>query len=242
MRFSTDPGLTSRSLSFYATVCDGVGGGPDGARCSALAGRLAFDSLATSAHHRKRLVDHLSGLPAEISRALSAAADEPINPLDRAAATTFAGAVVVDGIAWVATVGDCQAVVVRGGEVLEASTPHNLWAQSLLTRHNDLPASNSATYLASTLTRRLRADNRFAVPTASLLVVPLAVGDWLMVSTDGVHESLGLARMAQIVDDATADASVQAVANALVDSAVSVAGPEADNATVVVAALGRDRT
>lgn len=196
----------------WVLVADGVGSDPQAREAAHLAvvhyGRLGQDRRAG------RFPAALLAAPADVGRALAAAGIR--------AGTTLAGAVLDDaGRLWVTTVGDSRAVVVRGGEVLVASRPHNSAAErALLTPHLPVPD------LASSVVRRSLSWSSADVP--DIAVLEARPGDVVVVATDGVDAVVTL-------DDLRRLASGESPA-AVVDALLARVGAATarDNATCAV--------
>jgi protein phosphatase len=220
----------------YGVVADGMGGRPDGRRCAEFAVANAVDSLARSHHspNRKRLSGYLMELPATVQThlALRAAAGE----LDPAAGATLAAVLLRDRVAWLVTVGDCRCTIVRDGDVYESTVPHNALAVTLRDSPDSLRESERPG-LAAAVTRALGPEIGHVPDRSALMAVPLDQGDIVLVTSDGVHEPLGLRGMVSIVSRARADGhSADRLAGLLVATAVEAAPApgSADNATAVV--------
>jgi serine/threonine protein phosphatase PrpC len=221
------------STSAYAVVCDGMGGRPDGARCAQYSAAAAFD-VVSRAHrrpNRTRLVNYLMTLPGNVRGQLLL--ESEAGKLSPDASTTLAVALVHDGIAWLLSVGDSRCTVVRDHRVLESTTPHNQLAESLRNGETALAESEERDIYAAIITRSMApeiADVLDARERVAISAVPVQPGDIVLVTSDGVHEALGLVQMAEIAGRAAAAGDAPDLAAILTRSAVATA-LQSDNAS-----------
>lgn len=221
----------------YAVVCDGMGGHPGSRLCAfrAAAGVADYLKRAHLRPNRKHLASYVMGLPRAVQNELTAlAADGNLNPQS---ATTLAAVLVQKGIVWLVTVGDCRCTVVRDGDVFETTVPHNALAVAM--RDNTEPAPEDRRSLATSVTRCLGPLQQLVPERVAVTAVPIEPGDAILITSDGVHEVLSLPGMVEIVGAQFANGA-RVIAEALVDAAVRLASPRADNATVVVLIIGAD--
>jgi protein phosphatase len=221
---------------WYLIVCDGLGGRPDGDRCAQLAAEAAEDYLLRLLRgpDRKKLASRLMEIPEQVQVSLQRAAMS--DELDFEAASTLSVAYVDQEQAWLVSVGDSRCSVVREGSILETTTPHNLLAQAIRDNSPLLDEGLQEEHLAASITRSIsptRGGDFDSRQRAALLIVPVQAGDTIVVTSDGVHEALGLDELTTVLDGA----DDPGVAQRLVDSAVAGAGARADNATAVVLRL-----
>lgn len=226
-----DAAVTKNRRAQFAIVADGMGGRPDGARCAASAVEAAASYLALAGHKRNRIAaaDYAMRLPSYVQRHLAQArADGSLHP---ESAATFAAALVVGDIAWLITVGDCRCIVVRNGDVVEATVPHNRLATAL--RDGEIvPDQRDRRDLGSAVTRWITPAARLASRT-TVIAVPLETNDQIAVVSDGVGEVAGPALVARMLDDLRT-AGEGAAARELVSYARRTSAPVADNCTAVV--------
>ncbi|HEY0187767.1 MAG TPA: protein phosphatase 2C domain-containing protein [Cellulomonas sp.] len=158
----------------------------------------------------------LLGAPAAVARALTAQGLR--------SSTTYAGAFLdSDGLVWLTSVGDSRVLLVRRGEVLAVSRPHNRAAEAALTGTDHVPTPQEAV----TLTRSVSCDRPDVPDVAVLAGQP---GDLLVVATDGIDTELALHRLVRVL---AAGSDPQDLADRLVAEVRGV--PDADNASCVVA-------
>ncbi|MCJ1688146.1 PP2C family serine/threonine-protein phosphatase [Rathayibacter sp. VKM Ac-2927] len=221
------------AVSAYAVVCDGMGGRPDGARCALLSAQAA-EEVVSRAHRRpnsKRLVSYLMALPGNVRGQLLLEAER--GRLLPNASTTLAVALIHDGIAWLLSVGDSRCTVVRDHDVLESTTPHNRLAESLRNGETALAESAEREFYAATVTRSMApesADLLDAGERVAVWAVPVQNGDIVLVTSDGVHEALGLVAMAELAARTVAAGDAAGLASILTRAAV-LALPGGDNAS-----------
>ncbi|MCC6386637.1 MAG: serine/threonine-protein phosphatase [Dehalococcoidia bacterium] len=209
------PGHTGWTL---LVVADGVGGQARGDWAS----RVATETLAA---HVAEALD-----PADPGMSLAsgiAAANEAVFAGEDASgrpATTMVCALVRDGRAWWANVGDSRIYVVRRGMAEQLSADHSWVAEQVragrLTEDEAAKSSQRNIITRSIgFERDVRADRG---------EVALRAGDRLLLCSDGVHGVISRAELARIAREGTA----RDAAEALVAAARAAGAP--DNATAVV--------
>ncbi|MGZ4616921.1 MAG: PP2C family protein-serine/threonine phosphatase [Actinomycetes bacterium] len=184
-------------------VADGLGGHPAGD----LASRTAVASLQQTASAARPSGDALAEWMAEtLLTAHRAVVDEAAHDPHRAGmATTVVLAVVGDGGAWLAHVGDSRAYLLPSGGQLRA-----------LTRDHGM---------GGYITQALGLD-RDVVP--DVVHVDLTPGDRLLLCTDGLTNMVGEDYIGALLGDK----DVKAATDALVEAALDNGG--VDNVTVIV--------
>jgi protein phosphatase len=142
--------------------------------------------------------------------------------------STLAAVLVGDGEAAVANIGDSRVYLFRGGK-LNLLTTDDTWVNAVIGRDALDAAALKRHPMRHVLTQAVGSQNDVDVHTAD---VCLKAGDFLLLSTDGLH--------AVIDDDAicaafTRGGTPESLARNLVQNALSAGGP--DNITCVVVAL-----
>jgi protein phosphatase len=221
-------------------VCDGMGGEAAGE----VASRLAIDTIVHAVNDTNALTE-FEGVPTEsgfheTTRRLESAVklsnqviyEESQKNAERAGmGTTVVGSWVHDTLASLAHVGDSRAYLWRGGNLERLTRDHSLVEEQvragLLTREQSLHSSQQ-----NILLRALGREGQVEVEMTEL---PLMVGDYLVLCSDG---------LTRIVDDATLADTIahlpepQEICESLVARANQNGGE--DNITVVVARVCAD--
>jgi serine/threonine protein phosphatase PrpC len=210
-----------RDRSLFA-VADGIGGFEAGEVASSIAVDVLKD-LAPS--------DSLEEAIREANRRIleSARSDEKLSGMGTtvvAARFRSAGGSSSDEpLAEVSHVGDSRAYLLRGGEMKPVTEDHSLVAE--LVRSGDLTRAEASEHPQRNLiTRALGAEEVVAVDTA---VLPVEVGDRLLLCSDGLSDMVPEATIGEILSSAN---DPEGGARALVSAALDGGG--ADNITVVV--------
>jgi PPM family protein phosphatase len=210
-----------RDRSLFA-VADGIGGFEAGEVASSIAVDVLKD-LAPS--------DSLDEAIREANRRIleSARSDEKLSGMGTTVvAVRFRGAggsSADEPIAEVSHVGDSRAYLLRGGEMKPVTEDHSLVAE--LVRSGDLTRAEASEHPQRNLiTRALGAEEEVAVDTA---VLPVEVGDRLLLCSDGLSDMVPEAKISEILSSAN---DPEGGARALVSAALDGGG--ADNITVVV--------
>jgi len=210
-----------RDRSLFA-VADGIGGFEAGEVASSIAVDVLKD-LAPS--------DSLEEAIREANRRIleSARSDEKLSGMGTTVvATRFrsaGGSSSDEPLAEVSHVGDSRAYLLRGGEMKPVTEDHSLVAE--LVRSGDLTRAEASEHPQRNLiTRALGAEEEVAVDTA---VLPVEVGDRLLLCSDGLSDMVPEATIGEILSSAN---DPEGGARALVSAALDGGG--ADNITVVV--------
>lgn len=212
-------------------VADGMGGMSAGEVASSLAVRSFAQVMVRElaevpgAGEGQGLVQELE----QTSRNAYVAAAEAIDayasahPEMRDLGTTLTAACIHGSVALIVHAGDSRCHLVRDGELRQLTADHTVVARLL--EIGELTADEAAVHeQRSTLYRSISAGRR-TEPDVS--VVDLAAGDWLILTTDGVHGLVGPEGIIGSAVESPARAARALVANAL------LAGGH-DNATAVV--------
>ena len=210
-----------RDHSLFA-VADGIGGFEAGEVASSIAVDVLKD-LAPS--------DSLEEAIGKANRRIleSARSDEKLSGMGTTVvAARFRGACGSSSdepLAEVSHVGDSRAYLLRGGEMKPVTEDHSLVAE--LVRNGDLTRAEASEHPQRNLiTRALGAEEEVAVDTA---VLPVEVGDRLLLCSDGLSDMVPEAKIGEILSSAN---DPEWGARALVSAALDGGG--ADNITVVV--------
>jgi protein phosphatase len=208
-------------------VADGMGGH--------LAGEVA--SQLTVQTLRQVFTDEEAA--AESSRSLEAAIQQANRAIHQAAiadpakqgmGTTVVCALLRDGTAQLANVGDSPAFLVRGGQAERLTQDHSWVAEEIARGALTAEEAEGHPY-RHILTRSLGLDEQVEVQLYE--PVSLRDGDVLVLSSDGLSEHLRPEDLARVV----ADGPAAEIAQALVDLANRRGG--SDNITVIVARWSR---
>jgi protein phosphatase len=212
---------------FYV-VADGVGGQERGD----LASRAAVAAAVRAFQERRAAGDEA----ATALRAAVEAANREVYELARRMGVermgcTLVAATLAAGRLDVAHVGDARAYLLKGSSLYPLTKDHT-WVQEQVDRGTIAPEDAARHEFRHIVQRVL--GNEAAVEAT--LGGPFAVGrgDRLILTTDGVHDVVSDARLAQLA----AGAAPQAAAEVLVNEALA-AGSE-DNVTALVVAVGVD--
>jgi protein phosphatase len=223
-------------------VADGMGGHAAGE----VASRLAVESIErhiSGSDPRKEPTipasfrtarPEESGLPAPARRALNAIrlANQEIvravrrNTSQRGMGTTVVLAYVHEGRAFIGSVGDSRAYLVRGGEIRQLTSDHTFVNEQV--RAGTLTLAEARQHPArNILTRAVGSQEEVE---ADMIVHDLAPGDTLLLCSDGLTTMVDDAAILGTV--ASAGDDVEAACKALVDLANERGGD--DNVTVVL--------
>lgn len=205
-------------------VCDGMGGANLGERAAYISARQMVNFSASFAsgsvsQNIEKFANQISQMVAEDARKNNA----------RIEGSTLAMAAIVKQTLYVANVGDSRVYRLRGGELQQLSDDHSevnrMRAAGLLTEEQARKAANS-----NVITRYIGMDEKkrpadFAYQSKHTL----AVGDRIMICSDGVSDLLSKAQMEELMKNAS---SPEEAARVLVMSALELGGK--DNTTAVV--------
>jgi protein phosphatase len=183
-------------------VADGVGGHPGGAHAAECVARHAVRlaqrmqrALARSRRSPRR--ELLAEIPARCQALLR---DEAAHHPELAGmATTLVLAVVAWPYAHVVNAGDSRCYLFRGGRLTQVTTDQTVAAELAAggaIRSDDVSRSPMRNVLSTSITSGPH-DVR-----PELRCVELREGDWLLLTTDGLHESLAEAAMAAVLSAA----------------------------------------
>jgi PPM family protein phosphatase len=211
-----------------AVLADGMGGHAGGALASRLACDAFIDAFVRSAGPSMMRLE--TGLQASNS-ALAEKVSE--NPRLSGMGSTLVGAHFnTDGLQWV-SVGDSPLYLFRRGEVALLNEDHSLapeidkLAEAGKLSWDMARADPRRHFLRSAVT-----GDEIEMIDRSERALSLAIGDYVILASDGIH-TLDVSTLASLIV-ACADHGVDAIAKCLVDAVLAVNQPHQDNTTVVV--------
>ncbi len=199
-------------------VADGIGGFEAGE----VASSIAVDVLKDVAPS-----DSLEDAIREANRKILEAArsDEKLSGMGTTVVAARFDGSGEEPLVEVSHVGDSRAYLLRGGELKPVTEDHSLVAE--LVRSGDLTRAEASEHPQRNLiTRALGAEEEVAVDTA---VLPVEVGDRLLLCSDGLSDMVPEARIGEIL---ASTASPEKCVRILLSAALEAGG--ADNVTVVV--------
>ncbi len=200
-------------------VADGIGGFEAGE----VASSIAVEVLKGLGPDRS-----FEAAIAEANRRILAAGrgDEKLSGMGTTVVAIRFGGTQREPTAEVAHVGDSRAYLVRGGEMNPITEDHSLVAE--LVRSGDLTRDQAAEHPQKNLiTRALGADEQVEVDTA---VLPIEVGDRVLLCSDGLSDMVPEARISEILLEVSEDP--ERAAQSLLSAALDAGGN--DNITVIV--------
>ncbi len=201
-------------------VADGVGGIPGGE----VASRTAVDALAEALRSS-------SGEPPEAAlRRAFAAANDAVRASQHGAfdrmSTTLVAALVQDGTAWVANIGDSRAYLMADGEARQLTLDHS-WVEEGIRSGELAPDDPLVALSRHVITRAIGLDADANVDVFGPIDVP--ADGVVLLCTDGLHGVLDDRAIADVV----AAAGVE-VAQSCVDAVLAAGAP--DNVAVALLA------
>lgn len=222
-----------------AMVADGIGGHSSGEMASEMAKNLISGRLVANPPAASEITRRLKTALEEAGQAIYDASLE--DPNRSGMGTTCTAIVIADRRLYLAHVGDSRAWLLRGGQLRQLSFDHT-WAEEAIRAGR--PAEEIRTHPNRGVIMRylgidptVSIDTRYRGPAGEpvdgLQAGPLFLepGDTLMLSTDGVSDSLSVGQVAEFM----AFPDCQAAADALVSSAIRAGAT--DNVTAVVLRL-----
>jgi len=198
-------------------LADGMGGHADGAIAAYLAVHGAGTVLRAGGDPHRALAD-------AVGEANEAIARHRASRGGAVTGTTLVCVVVGGGRASIANVGDSRAYLVRGGRVQQLTVDHSWVAEQVRAGHLSADAVQGHPH-RSLLTRALTGD----AVEVDLYSTDLAVGDVLLLCSDGVWDALP---DAELLDLLSAERPLDEVCAELCDAAVRAGS--SDNVSVVV--------
>ncbi|MFO1106700.1 MAG: protein phosphatase 2C domain-containing protein [Amaricoccus sp.] len=212
--------LTDPTGALWA-VADGMGGYGHGD----LAADLVIEALSHVPHDAAGPAPLVTALEAANRAVRQRAAREGFGQMG----ATVVAALVLEGRAVVAWVGDSRAYRLSGGELAQLTRDHSV-VQDLVDQGRIAPADAEDHPQSHVVTRAIGATEAVAVALAE---TPLGPGDRLLLCSDGLIRCLGDAEIAALL--ATAEGP-DAACRALVEAALHRGAP--DNVSVVVVRAG----
>ncbi len=214
--------------AMLAVVCDGMGGHSDGARAAAITEKTLCDRFAEAG---KPLLDPLGFLHLALGAAHQKVVLHGIaTPVEARPRATCAACVIQDGSAYWAHVGDSRIYLIRGGKVVHRTRDHShveLLLREGLIQSDEMQAHPMRNFVESCI------GGEALLPEMSIaLRQSLAVGDVLLICTDGLWGSIADGEMATALT--AAGVTLKNALQSLAERAVKVAGASADNTSAVV--------
>ena len=200
-------------------VADGIGGFEAGEVASSLAVDVLKDLQPD---------EPFKAAIGEANRRIVAAGrgDEKLSGMGTTVVAIRFGGTQREPVAEVAHVGDSRAYLMRGGDMNPITEDHSLVAE--LVRSGDLTRDQAAEHPQKNLiTRALGADEEVDVDTA---ILPVEVGDRILLCSDGLSDMVSEAGISEILADSPEDP--ERVARGLLSAALDAGGN--DNITIVV--------
>lgn len=180
-------------------VADGVGSRPDGYACASMVASTAVSYLSVFPRRRRSAADFIAQLIPSLERRLADAV--LANELHPHAATTLAAAVVERSTCWAITVGDSRVTLVRDHTAIETTEPHT---RAIDRRRELAPPRADDDTSRGELARWVSAEPESARTGPTTQCWPLAPGDLVALTTDGIHDVLPLWRLAEVAAAAVA--------------------------------------
>ncbi|WP_400767486.1 protein phosphatase 2C domain-containing protein [Methylosinus sporium] len=215
------PDAPEAGMGYLAIVADGMGGHAAGEVASALATEVV-----------RRVFYSLDVEPPRALKAAFEAANRAIfehsarEPECKGMGTTCTAVVIRDGRLWLAHVGDSRAYILRGGEATQLSDDQTLHAQ--LVREGVMTQEEAERSPGGNVILQAVGTRKEVAPTIWSEGLPLAIGDTIILCSDGLSN---LVSKAQLVA-AIADRSPQDSCHLLVEAALAAGGH--DNISVGV--------
>jgi serine/threonine protein phosphatase PrpC len=229
---ASDP-ITSAFEDELLVVADGVGGADAGEVASREAVRALIDYVQNGMHwHLHEHEKHEQELIKEFTQALGHCqnrilADTRKHPERRGMGTTLTTAYVAWPKAFVLHAGDSRCYRYRNQELLQITTDHNM-AQQMVDEGTMQPEEMAASPWSHYIWNAVGGSDRTVVP--ELKVVELAVGDALLLCSDGLTKHVPDSRISQVLETSK---TAREACQALIQDAYDAGG--ADNITVVIA-------
>lgn len=220
---------------YLFAVADGMGGHEGGEVASAIALSTLFDTYyRTPDDVHEGLVASFAAANQAVFRAARERLherfpdfDEPTDP-SLLMGTTLVAAAVVDRHAVVANIGDSRAYILHNATLRRITVDHSLAAEHV--RRGVLTEEQA--FHVRYRNVLLRAVGHTTDVTADLFDMPIAAGDRLMLSSDGLH---GVVGHEEIRDILRGTGDLSDAARRLIRRANELGGP--DNISVIIVAL-----
>jgi protein phosphatase len=229
---ATAPTMVSvHTAPFFLVVADGVGGAASGA----LASQMATETLLSELHRwwhkvpkrdRESIEKQLRRVIELANRAIYQKAHE--SPEHHGMGTTTTLALVLDGEAYIAQVGDSRAYLVRGMEATQL-TKDQSFVQRLIDAGRMTKKEAEQSEHRNIILQALGPEERVV---SDLYRVTLQSGDFLVLCSDGLSNQVPAEEISRITRGSGMPAEI---CESLIDEAMHTGAP--DNVTVVVARL-----
>lgn len=171
----------------WAVVCDGMGGASGGQIASAIAADMVskkiekcYNKSMSESSIENMLLSAIT--TANVTVFDRAIADEFLNGMG----TTIVAAVVKNGVASIAHVGDSRAYLIRGGEIAQITKDHSL-VQEMLDKGQISREEFEHTNIRNIITRALGVAEGVEIEFNS---VQMQTGDVLLLCTDGLSNEV----------------------------------------------------
>ena len=225
--------LFGSSQGVLLLVADGMGGEAAGERASQIAVHSLTSSLLNTMHWFLRLdqageddfLDNLKGALEHCQEEILTEAQH--EPDRRGMGTTLTMAYVIWPRLYVVHAGDSRCYLARGGELRQITTDHTVARQ--LVERGQLSPEQAETSRFSNILWKVVGGSPEAV-NAEVHKAELAVGDTLLLCTDGLQKHVGDDEISQLL---ARDRPAAETCQQLIDAANAAGG--SDNTTVVVA-------
>ncbi len=209
----------------WAVVCDGMGGAAGGNIASALAVKVISDKINVS--YREQMRD--SSIKNMLDSALNAANVEVFDMAEskhelKGMGTTVVCAIVKDGQAYIAHVGDSRAYILKNGEIFQITTDHSM-VQDLLDKGKITSEQALNHPNKNIITRAVGVDENIEIDFNQ---IDLDDDTTLLLCTDGLSNYVSNEEILEL----TGDGKHYAFADRLVNKANENGG--GDNITAVV--------
>lgn len=216
--------------AYALSVADGMGGAAYGEMASALVFKTAWDiaprenfwMLNAGPANLGDMREKIEAFVEMVQREIESVARS--RPEMSGMGTTWTLAYVVGRRAYIGHIGDSRAYRVRGGQIERLTRDHTL-AEALVA--TGIP-ENQVSHVRHVLTNCLNAEGQAVTVDVSESV--LVGGDWLLLCTDGLHDLVQDAEIAELVQ---LSQEPQAACEALLQLALHRGGK--DNVTIVAA-------
>lgn len=218
---------TPSGVTALVAVADGMGGHRGGEVASALAiegvvARLGRKSGAKAAANNR--AEHLAAVVQQIHADIRAASSTPETA---GMGTTLSIAVIENSRMFVGHVGDSRIYRVRNGQFTQLTEDHS-WVADEVRRGNITPAEAQVHPRRNLLSQAIGVTETIVPMVAEF---DLAVGDKIMLCSDGLHGLVSSEDMRLTIEKMPPDLAVQT----LVEKANDAGGP--DNITAVIAEI-----
>lgn len=233
----TDVGMVrSRNEDFLATravplgqalvVCDGMGGAAGGSEASTLAANAiirTLESIPAGSDTSQALVEAYHAAWRAVKEHVAA------TPEHEAMGTTAVVALVRDGHATLANIGDSRAYLLHDGALRRVTRDHSLVAE--MVARGEITEAEAATHpRRNIITRAITAAERDVRP--DIVELSFAANDTLLLCSDGLHGMIS----DSVISGLLSAPDLTGAADKLVEAALTAGGK--DNVSVILARKG----